>query len=357
MVDQVARPDSPGDATFFAEVVSNVGTGVAAYDSNGNIRYANEHYAGMLGTVPAALESRHITQTNPEFDRDKFADYWASFDAGETRRVETVLQRFDDDSTIPVLVTTTHTSIGNEHFHIGTIQEITERKRYEEELETQRDLLGILNQMVRHDLRNDLQIVEAYSRMIEDHIEDIDTEAEEYLTTIQECATDATEFTKTAGDLAKVIRQPEADLYFVSLTETIRNQIQELQTLYPDATVGIRGSLPTVEVLATDMLGSVFRNLIQNGIEHNHSETPEVRLSVELTGDSVEVRVADNGPGIPDRHKDKIFKEGKTGIESEGTGIGLYLAQTLVERFDGDIWVEDGDPDGSVFIIQLPTAD
>lgn len=177
------------------------------------------------------------------------------------------------------------------------------------------------------------------------------------MTTIQECATDATEFTKTAGDLAKVIRQPEADLYCVSLTETIRNQVQELQNLYPDATVGIRGSLPTVEVLATDVLGSVFRNLIQNGIEHNHAETPEVRISVERTDDSVEVRVADNGPGIPDRHKNKIFKEGKTGIESEGTGIGLYLAQTLVERYDGDIWVEDGDPDGSVFIIQLPTAD
>jgi PAS domain S-box-containing protein len=357
MVDHLARPKNPGDATFFADVVSNVGTGVAAYDRTGKIRYANEHYAEMLGTESADLESRHITVTNPEFDRKKFADYWASFGTGETRQVETVLRRFGDDSIVPVLVTTTHTAIGEEQFHIGTVQEITERKHYEEQLETQRDLLGILNQMVRHDLRNDLQIVEAYARKIEDHIEDIDEQAEEYLTTIQQCATDATEFTKTAGDLAEVIRQPDADLYCVSLTETIRNEVKELQKLYTDARVDIRGSLPTVEVLATDMLGSVIRNLIQNGIEHNYSETPEVHIGVDRIDESVEVRVVDNGPGIPDRHKDQIFKEGKTGIESDGTGIGLYLAQTLVERYDGDIRVEDADPDGSLFTIQLPIAE
>jgi len=69
------------------------------------------------------------------------------------------------------------------------------------------------------------------------------------------------------------------------------------------------------------------------------------------------VSIADNGPGIADTHKEQIFQEGQKGLESGGTGIGLYLVNTLVDRYGGDVWVEDNEPTGSVFVVELPLAD
>jgi signal transduction histidine kinase len=77
---------------------------------------------------------------------------------------------------------------------------------------------------------------------------------------------------------------------------------------------------------------------------------------VENHTDTVRVCVADNGPGVPDEQKQDIFGKGKKGLNSEGTGIGLHLVQTLVESYGGDIWATDNEPQGAIFIVQLPVA-
>jgi signal transduction histidine kinase len=105
------------------------------------------------------------------------------------------------------------------------------------------------------------------------------------------------------------------------------------------------------------MLEAVFRNLLQNAIQHNQKAVPEVTVSAEEADDSVRVRIADNGPGIPESRKDEIFARGEKGLESAGTGLGLYLVETLVDRYGGDVWVEDNEPEGAVFIVELPIAE
>jgi signal transduction histidine kinase len=80
---------------------------------------------------------------------------------------------------------------------------------------------------------------------------------------------------------------------------------------------------------------------LKNAIQHNDKAVPEVNVLTTDRDDTVVVRVADNGPGVPDDQKDAIFGKGEKGLDSQGTGIGLYLVKTLVESYDGDIWVED----------------
>lgn len=112
-----------------------------------------------------------------------------------------------------------------------------------------------------------------------------------------------------------------------------------------------------MSVLADDMLDSVVRNLLKNAVQHNDKAVPEVTVSVSTDDGSVLVRVRDNGPGIPDEQKAAIFGKGEKGLESNGTGLGLYLVRTLVETYGGEVRVEDNDPDGSVFVLVLPAAD
>lgn len=231
------------------------------------------------------------------------------------------------------------------------LRDETSRIRRQRRLEQQAEQLEVLNQVVRHDIRNDLQVVTGYADMIADGVAD---EHREYVETVLENAQHAVDLTTTAGNMAEVMLSEDDLQQPVALRATLEDELEEVRSTYPDADVTVEGGVPAVEVLASDMLDSVFRNVLKNAVQHNDADVPEVAVSVRDIGDAVEVRVADNGPGVPDDLKESIFGKGEQGLDSEGTGLGLYLVKTLVEGYGGDVWVEDNDPEGAVFVVELP---
>ncbi|MFQ3295028.1 MAG: signal transduction histidine kinase [Halobacteriales archaeon] len=104
------------------------------------------------------------------------------------------------------------------------------------------------------------------------------------------------------------------------------------------------------------MLSSVFTNLLNNAVLHNDSEYPSVWVDVTVERYTASIRVADDGPGVPPNRRDEIFGRGEKGLESEGTGVGLYLVDTLTSEFGGDVWVEDSEHGGTAFVVTLPLA-
>jgi two-component system, OmpR family, phosphate regulon sensor histidine kinase PhoR len=103
-------------------------------------------------------------------------------------------------------------------------------------------------------------------------------------------------------------------------------------------------------------------NLIDNAIKYS-GDTPEVQVAVSaLKHSRIEISVIDNGPGIPAHERAEIFKRFyRSGDELErktqGTGLGLYICQTLVKSLKGSIDVADRvDQPGCVFTIELPDA-
>lgn len=236
---------------------------------------------------------------------------------------------------------------------VRSLTGLVERKEYEQRLEEQRDNLEILNQIVRHDIRNNLQLVQAYTELAQEHADD---EGREHLETVQQQAEHAIGLTRTARELANVMLQPEFDTEAIPLKVLLQQKIEEIRSSHPDALVSVAGSLPKTAVICTDMLESAVRNILQNAIIHNDKDVAEVTVSASREGDSIDVRIADNGPGIPDSEKEDIFGKGEKGLDSPGTGIGLYLVKTIVEGCAGDVWIEDNDPEGAVFVVRLPTA-
>ncbi len=249
----------------------------------------------------------------------------------------------------------------------GIMQDITAQKRYERELESQRDDLEVLNEMMRHDIRNDLQLVQLHAELLEEYV---DTEAERYLDSLLESVANAVSLTETARELAEVMLGAEETDQQVSLSLTLDRKVSEIRSSYEDIDIAVVGTIPSVDVVGTDMLGSVFRNILQNAIQHNTVSKPRIAITCTETTESVTVSIADNGPGIPDEQKEEIFGKGEKGLGSEGTGIGLYLVHTLVESYGGEVWVEDGvafdgfaeadfddaEFDGAVFRVELRKA-
>ncbi len=231
---------------------------------------------------------------------------------------------------------------------------MTDRSEGAERLVRQRNDLQLLNQVMRHDIRNDLQLVEAYAELLDDHV---DEEGEKYLTVIKESARNAVALTTSARDLSQVMLREEADLGSVSIDRSLAQQVEEVRSAYPGAVVTLEGSIPDHDVVGDEMLGSVFRNLLRNAIQHNDETPPQVTVSVIPGDDVVEVRIADNGPGIPADRREEVFGEGEKGLDSPGAGIGLYLVRSLVDLYGGDVWIEGNDPKGTVFVVSLPLAE
>ena len=246
---------------------------------------------------------------------------------------------------------------------VGVQTDVTERVVAAQLVEQQRDGLELLNSVVRHDIRNDLQLIDAYTEMLAetDH-------NDRYLSVIRRATTNAVDLTTTARELSEVMLQPDFEPEPIDLKPVLQAEIDAVRQSYTEAKITVKGAIPDVLVLADELLAAVFRNLIKNAVQHNRGETPGVWVSVDCFDGLVEIRVADDGPGVDDAHSETIFGKGSQGLDSDGTGIGLYLVQSLVDGYGGDVWVEDrerpnsitdrprtdnNDPTGAVFVVQL----
>jgi PAS domain S-box-containing protein len=247
---------------------------------------------------------------------------------------------------------------------VGIARDITDQKEYERRLERQRDDLQVLNQVLRHDIRNDLQVILAYADILADKCDDT---VQDGLDRIRDSAGHAADLTKTAGEMADVMLSAQDSSKAVELQPTLEAEIDKIRTAHPDVLITVDSTIPDLEVYADEMLSSVFRNLLKNAIQHNDKTIPKIEVSASRRDDSVVIHIADNGPGIPPERRDAVFGKGEKGLESDGAGIGLYLVRTLIENYGGDVWIENGEPEvqeqdlsqfddvgGAVFSVELP---
>lgn len=233
-----------------------------------------------------------------------------------------------------------------------TVADVTERESYRRRLEAKTEQLEALNRVVRHDIRNDMAVILGWAEVLEDHV---DEDGRDALDRVLQKSRHVIQFTEVARDFVESLSgDGTAELDEVELDPLLDAELAAVRNSFPNASFRVSGDLPDVSVRANEMLSSVFRNVLENAVRHNDTETPEITVSSERDAETVRYRIADNGPGIPDGRKEQVFGKGEKGLDSPGSGIGLYLVHLLTEQFDGDVWVEDNDPRGSVFVVELP---
>jgi signal transduction histidine kinase len=134
--------------------------------------------------------------------------------------------------------------------------------------------------------------------------------------------------------------------------------------LFSDKEVGLIVDLPPHLPLVQadrDQLMQVVINLLSNAVKFCASGAGRVVISGRAGGGGVEIRVADNGPGIAREHIETIFERfsqvgASANSKPPGSGLGLPISRRIIEHFGGHIWAESKRGQGATFIFTLPAT-
>ena len=330
--DVTERREREQERATLEHGIEHLGVGVASYDETGEIQYANEQYADLLGTTRAELTGSHICDVNPELDRDHFGGYWDSYDLGETRVHETVHERFDTGERVPTKTTTTQVRIDDTPYHIGIISDITEAKANERQLHREIDRLDKFAGIVSHDLRNPLNVAQGHLGLVEsecdsDHIDPV----RDSLVRMNEIITD----TLTLARQGRIVDETEP----VSIRNAAEESWRNTETGGADLSVVDDRSIHA----DPHRLQSVFENLFRNSIEH----AGDVGVRVGAVGDAG-FYVEDDGPGIPEADRESVFKAGYS-TTNESSGFGLTIVQDIAAAHGWEVVATDAEGGGARF--------
>jgi signal transduction histidine kinase len=239
---------------------------------------------------------------------------------------------------------------------VKSVRYALERQEQKRKLQATTEQLEVLNRILRHDIQNDVQVLQMWSKGL---LDSLPAEHEADLRKIIETSEHIQELTENSrAYIEAVTGETDLETEPTRLDDVLRDELQKARSVADSATFTVEGSIPPATVTANGMLSSVFRNLLNNAVQHSTSDAPEVEICVTERESVVRVTIADDGPGVPDAQKTRIFGKGEHGLESAGTGIGLYLVNTLVTKFGGEVWVDDReDGSGAVFVVELLAAD
>ncbi|MBN2379035.1 GAF domain-containing protein [candidate division WOR-3 bacterium] len=206
---------------------------------------------------------------------------------------------------------------------------------------------------VSHDLKAPLRAILGFSQfLVEDFARELPDEGKLYL---ERMSTSARRMERLIDDLLELSRvgrfknpYEETDIEEL-LSETVA-------TLSPGKNVSVRVEGPMSRITCERVrIGQVFANLISNAIKYNDKEKTEIIIGNKDLGEEAEFFVSDNGPGIEEKHFEKIFKIfQRLSSDEGGTGIGLALVKKIVEDHKGRIWVESELGKGTSFRFVLP---
>ncbi|MEA5386733.1 PAS domain S-box protein [Haloarculaceae archaeon H-GB2-1] len=334
----------------FQQAVEQARNSILITDTDGNIQYVNpafEEQTGYtreeaVGDTPAIVNSG---KQPPSFYEDLWktildGDDWHARIVNERKSGElyevnqTITPIFDEDGTV-------------EHF-VAIEVDVTDEVR-------RRQQLQVLQRVLRHNLRNDMTVVlghverlrqeEATSSAWLDSVDKIEATAEELL---------------ALGEKVRTTRQALADdtqhRHSIDVAELVPTLAETASERYPQATIS-----STVDATDCPVDGSIetaLEELLDNAVRHSDRAAPTVDLSARCIedGDWIEIRVADDGPGIPDEEREVLRRGAETAL-LHGTGLGLWLVNWTVTAAGGEVSIDVSETYGTVVTVRTPIRD
>ena len=241
---------------------------------------------------------------------------------------------------------------------VVTMVDVTEQKRSQREMTRSNAELGSFAYLAAHELKSPLQAISGFAALLDKvHGSQLDEHGREFVGWILD---GATRMNSVIEDLLAycAVDRAEAAMGPVSLETVFVDARNQLKTDIADREAEIEaGPLPVVTGDPVQ-LGQVLRHLLANALKFVDADlVPRIEVTAERAGGAWVVTVADNGIGVAEPARERIFGMFERLHPRErytGTGIGLSICKRILERRGGTIWVEANPGGGSRFRFSLP---
>lgn len=272
-------------------------------------------------------------------------DYINSAAAGEQRTFEWQIRCANGEPRW-VEVTFSDISLDDSQYVLGEFQDLTAYKARGYRLQ-------LLYRVLRHNLRNEMTVIQGYADQLQNAIEDEDIERQAEI--IKDTAMDIGKLSDSVADLERLVEKDATERQRTNVGDLVQTVVAELEAEYPEATIEVKTHNDETYISADDGFRLALEHAIANAIEHNHTDAPRVTITQDVFGGDAVIKVGDNGPGIPKMEIDAL-ENGPTPLR-HGSGLGLSIIQWCTRSLGGDINIDTHEDTGSTVSIHLPHLD
>lgn len=347
-------------------VTDNVPVMMAYRDAQSRLLYANQRYAQSLGRPDVgSVLGRTLAELMPEWAHAWHRPYSQRANAGQSVRYEA--PRITDPSrTLEVMLEPDFDANGQVQGVFAAALDITERKRAQAELARAHADLRRFAEVAAHHLMEPARRLRSYVQRLRNTLQAQGTASDDNVAaSLFVIEREARRQAQLVHDVQRYLaaaetREAGAEQDTAALAADLRNRWQ--QRLADEGVSLEIGELPRV-TMPREQLIELFELLVDNAIEHAHpSDGPRrVHISGERVGNLCRLRVSDNGQGIAEAFRERVFDIferlglGGSGVgEVGGTGIGLAIARRIVESRHGRIWIEASSMGGTAVAFEIP---
>ena len=327
---------------MFRKVIEAAPCGMLLVDANQRIMLVNNHLVQLFGYERDELISQPLHTLIPLRHRDKHAAHVDGYAHNATMRsmgpdIElTALRKDGSEFFVEIGLNPVQMDMGQ--CVLATVVDVTVRKMTEQRLKRANADLEEFNYIAAHDLRSPLRgIADLAGWIAEDLGSQIPNKVKEH---VQRMQVRVARLDALIENLLKYARAgvADTDTETVDVAPWLAEEI-ELLNAPASLTFKVHSEVPQIRILKTP-LSTVLRNLMSNAVKYNDKGQGLVEIDVREQGAFLAISVSDNGPGIPEASRERIFKLfQRLSSKKDGTGIGLALVKRIVEAHGGSIEV------------------
>ncbi|OKY77500.1 MAG: Signal transduction histidine kinase containing PAS domain [Candidatus Methanohalarchaeum thermophilum] len=339
------RKRSEESLKIYREVVDVADELIGAIDDEYRYIFTNQAYKdtfvsdgveGLRGVqVKDVLGDKAFNKLKPYFDRcldGEKVKYTKEIDVGKNEVV------YLEISDYPL-----RDSEGDVVGLAGVAKDVTEQKKIKKRER-------FLHSLLRHDVKNKNQIVKGYLELLKES--DLPEEEKEKINKALDACNKSNDIIKKVRTLSKI---SEEEIKSVKIEKTIQEVVDEnrARAQKRDMEFVVEQDCPSSDCLVEGgaLLKELFNNLIENSIKHSNGN--KIKITSRSKGNQVICTVEDDGEGIPQEIKNKIFEKGFKHGETSETGLGLYLVREIAESYGGKVKAKNSDMGGAKFELQL----
>ncbi len=353
---KVAKEELKISEQLYREIARNL-PNAAMFIFDRDLKYilAEGPLVGVISKPKSEIEGKKVTDTIRESERERVRKIYQSIvDGEESSEEQEFLGRHLKVYHIPIRDEKSNIIYGMVMvFDISDIKEVQiELEKRATQLLRSNEELERFAYVASHDLQGPLRTIASYLQLLEGRYKDsLDKDALDF---IDFSVNGAKRMQALILDLLNYSRISSAPKPFVrtDVNDVVKNVLSAIKT-----SISSNGAEVVVEPLPRitaepGQLFQLFQNLIDNGIKFVKDKKPIVKISAEEHSTSWEFAISDNGIGIREDFKQKvfeIFQRLHTESEYQGTGVGLAICKKIVELHGGKIWFDSSPGVGTTF--------